>query len=101
MLAYLYDYQNDLLAIDVQMYHLENNEEKRINVLILIWVGFLGIRFEMGESKVTPSCLKIVRIMLETWNLVRKYTHICSFRKYTFCYKGPVNFADASIFLQK
>ena len=26
--------------------------------------------------KITPSkCLKLVRIMLETWNLVRKYTH--------------------------
>ena len=33
----------------------------------------------------TPTTyLKFVRIILETWNLVRKYTHICSFRKYTF-----------------
>ena len=29
-------------------------------------------------------CLKLVRIMLETYSLVRKYKHICSFRKYTF-----------------
>ena len=28
--------------------------------------------------------LKLVRITLGTWNLVRKYTHIYSFRKYTF-----------------
>ena len=56
------------------------------HVLTLIWVGFLGVRFEVGEEwcKITPSSLKLVRIMLETWNLVRKYKHICSFIKYTF-----------------
>ena len=31
-------------------------------------VGFLGVRFEVGGSKITPR-LKLVRIMLETWNL--------------------------------
>ena len=41
-------------------------------VLTLIWVGFLGVRF-----------LKLVKIMLLTWNLVCKYTNIYSFRKYT------------------
>ena len=46
-------------------------------------VGFLGVRFEVGGVKLSP-CLKLVRIMLETSNLVRKYTPICSFRKYTF-----------------
>ena len=52
--------------------------------LTLIWVGFLGFRFEVGEGgKITPR-LKLVRIMLETLNLARKYTPICSFRKYTF-----------------
>ena len=45
--------------------------------------------------------LKLGRIVLETYNLVRKYTHICSFRKYTFWYQGPLNFNDVSIFLQK
>ena len=50
--------------------------------LILIWVGFLGVRFEVG-GKITP-CLKLVRVMLETWNLARKYTLTCSFRKYIF-----------------
>ena len=39
--------------------------------------------------------------MLETWNVVRKYTHICSFRKHTFQYQGFPNFADVSIFLRK
>ena len=43
------------------------------NSLTLIWVGSLGVRFEVGvgwwggggEGKITPY-LKIVRIMLET-----------------------------------
>ena len=52
--------------------------------LTLIWVGILEVRFEVGGSKIIPHCLKLVRIMLETSNLVRKYTHICRFRKYTF-----------------
>ena len=52
--------------------------------LTLIWVGVLGVRFEVeGGGKITPR-LKPVRIMLETSNLARKYTPICSFRKYTF-----------------
>ena len=36
-----------------------------------------------GVKKVTPYP-KLVRIMLETWNLVHKYTKKCSFGKYTF-----------------
>ena len=39
--------------------------------------------------------------MLETLNLARKCTPICSFRKYTFQCLGFINFADVSIFLQK
>ena len=50
--------------------------------LTLIWMGFLGVRFEVGGGGVKLTCLKLVRIMLET--LARKYTPICSFRKYTF-----------------
>ena len=46
----------------------------QVSYVTLIWVGFLGVRFEMG-GKISP-CLKLVRIMLETWNLVRKYTHM-------------------------
>ena len=43
--------------------------------LTLIWVGFLGVRFEVRGRGVKlpsptpsppPSCLKLVRIMLET-----------------------------------
>ena len=32
----------------------------------LIWVGFLGIRFEVGGGGEITTCLKLVRIMLET-----------------------------------
>ena len=51
--------------------------------LTLIWVGFLEVRFEVGGGgKITPV-LKLVRILLETWNLARKYARICRLRKYT------------------
>ena len=45
--------------------------------LTQIWVGFLGVRFEVeGDSG--------IRIMLETSNLARKYISICSFRNIPF-----------------
>ena len=65
--------------------------------LTLIWVCFLGVRFEVGWGKITP-CLKLVRITLEASNLARRYISICSFRKYTFQCLGSLNFADVSIF---
>ena len=37
--------------------------------LTLIWVGFLGVRLEIGGGgggKITSPCLKLVRIMPET-----------------------------------
>ena len=46
-------------------------------------VGFLRFCFEAGGG---VHCLKLVRIMLQTLNVARKYTHIFSFRKYTFQY---------------
>ena len=39
--------------------------------------------------------------MLETSNLTRKYTPICSFRNYTFQCLGPVSFPHVNIFLPK
>ena len=45
---------------------------------------FRGCFEVLGEGNYPPPCLKLVRIMLETSNLARKYTPICSFRKYTF-----------------
>ena len=61
-------------------------------------MGFLGGLF-WGGNKSTPPPLppsnpffwKLVRIMLESWNLVRKFTHICSCKKYTFQYQGFLN----------
>ena len=62
-------------------------------------MDFSGSRFEEGGG--IPHCLKLVRIMLETLNVVRKLTHICSFRKYNFEYQDPRNFADVNIFFAK
>ena len=45
----------------------------KTNILTLTWVDFLGAPFEVREG---------VKSFLVY--LVRKYTHICSFRKYTF-----------------
>ena len=52
----------------------------------------------------TPSCLKLVIIMLETLaqtNLAHKYTHIWNFRKFTFQYQGTLKFAHTNIFFAK
>ena len=54
-----------------------------------------------GGVKLPTPCLKLVRIMLETSNLARKYTLICSLRKDTFYYQGSLNFANVSIFCKK
>ena len=39
--------------------------------------------------------------MVEISNLVRKFTHIVTFRKCTFQYQGPLNLAVVSIFFAK
>ena len=39
--------------------------------------------------------------MLETWNLIRKYAHLCCFRKYTLQYQDTLNFPDVRVFLAK
>ena len=57
-------------------------------------MGFLGGLFWGRRGVKLPLCPKLVRVMLETWNLLRTYTRICSFRKYTFQYQNPLNFAD-------
>ena len=49
--------------------------------LTLIWMGFLGVRFEVEK--------------LQIWHVI---THIFNFIKYTFSYQGPFNFAHVSIF---
>ena len=67
----------------------------------ILGVFFRGLFFARGRGggKIIPHhlCyLKLLWIILETWNLVHKYTHICIFRKYTFKYKDPLNFAYVS-----
>ena len=47
---------------------IDKNTLFKVKFLTLIWVGFLGVRFEVGvvvKGKITP-CLKLVRIKLET-----------------------------------
>ena len=56
------------------------------DVLTLIWVGFswgFVLRWGGRKVKLPPPCLKLVTILLETSNLVRKYTPTRSFKKYT------------------
>ena len=50
----------------------------------------------MAVGKIN-TCLWVFKIMLETWNLVYKYTDICSFKN-TLLLPIPLNFADVSIF---
>ena len=66
-----------------------------LTYLTMIWVGFLGVRFEEGD-KITP-CLKLVRTMLKTSNLSRKYTHICRFWTCLFYYQGPFSTLNMSL----
>ena len=47
----------------------------------------------------TPLVMsKLVRIMLETWNLVRKYTSTQTYGKYTFQQQDLFNLANVSTF---
>ena len=39
--------------------------------------------------------------MLETWLFIRKHTHICSFRKYTFKYQDLLNIVSIFFFFFK
>ena len=64
-------------------------------------LGGLNRRFFRGEGVKLPPCLKFVRNMLQTWNFVCKYTHMCNFRKYTSKYQKQLNFADISISFPK
>ena len=57
---------NDLLMVKLAAYGFKNSATS----LTLIWMDFLGVRFEvggrMGEGGKTTPYLKLVRIMLET-----------------------------------
>lgn len=44
--------------------------------------GLLGVHFEVGEGGIElPHSLKFIRIMLEAWNLVHEYKHLCYFKE--------------------
>ena len=68
----------------------------------------LNAKFNPKMDTIRPShlginllpSLKLVRSMLQTLNLVRKYKYLCSFRKYSFQFQDPINLADISIFLE-
>ena len=64
-----------------------------VATLTLIWVGSLG-------SVLLPLS-KTRQNYAGNLKLARKYTYICRFKKYIFQCQGPLNFAVASIFLQK
>ena len=64
--------------------------------LILIWVGFLGVRFEVWGSGVEG--VKLVAVMQQLKILVRKYTHMRSFRKYNFFIKALLSLLMSAFF---
>ena len=94
------EFHKQIVAISVTLHPSFMLNAFSATYLTLIWVGFLEVRSQVGQVKL-PSCLKPVRITLETSNLARKYTPICSSRKYTFQCEGPLSFADRSIFCPK
>ena len=77
-------------------------------LLTLIWVSFLGVRFEvfMCVGGIHPR-LKLVRSMLDTSNLARKYRHTCTFKNIPFSTKAflilmmSAYFKKKSVFLAK
>ena len=80
-------------------------------LLTLIWVAFLGVRFEVKGrgarvGKITPS-LKLVRIMLELWYVSTQTDSVSenirfSIKTLLISYQGPQHFLQKiSIFRQK
>ena len=68
-------------------------KKKRKKSLTLIWVGFLGVGFEVSGGEIT-LCLKLVRLMLEI-------THICSFRNIPFSTKVALILLMSALFCKK
>ena len=82
-------------------YSYLNSIPTKVAMFVLFLCALCTVTFTQVAFQESVPCLKLVRIMLQTLNLVHKYTHICSFSKYTFQYQDPLNFADVSIFWQK
>ena len=78
--TYLYDFQS--VATCYHQFLLKKNYIKP-NLRWPFRGSFWGEGSKMMPQAPPTPCLKIVRIMLKTWNFLCKYTHVCSFRKYT------------------
>ena len=87
-------------CLSLMSQEVKNKITVYISIFNLNLGGLFKGSFWSGRGVKTP-CLKLVKIMLESWNLVSNYKHIFSFRKYSFCYKYLFNFADVSIFFLK
>ena len=77
---------------------------KKAIVLTLIWMEFLGVPFKArnGVRVDLPPCLKLVKIMLETLNVTRKYTHMQFWKLYLLVPRLSFFFKkNPSIFGQK
>ena len=90
-----------ILLKSLKLYNLFYNISPEINMIIFRQINsFLPEDADWIKLPLFP-CLELVRIMLKTYNLARKYTTISSFKKYNFQYLGPLNFAGVSIFCEK
>ena len=90
-----------ILLKSLKLYNLFYNISPEINMIIFRQINsFLPEDADWIKLPLFP-CLELVRIMLKTYNLARKYTTISSFKKYNFQYLGPLNFAGVSIFCKK
>ena len=79
------------------------HSNSNLPILSVFWT-WLGIstKLMMNLDKITLlPYLKLAKIMLETWNLVCKCTHKCSFRKYTFSYETLLILLMSAFFCKK
>ena len=64
------------------IFEVNNCLRLKSGLFTLMYVGFLEIRFVVGQRGAVV--LKLYPCLFEIWNLVCKYTHIFCFTKYTF-----------------
>ena len=77
-----------ILLKSLKLYNLFYNISPEINMIIFRQINsFLPEDADWIKLPLFP-CLELVRIMLKTYNLARKYTTISSFKKYNFQYLG-------------
>ena len=91
--------KNELNKVLIRISHLDYFHATVLNVFNPNLGGLFRGSFWGVGVKTTP-CLKIVRVMLETWNLVWKYTHMVS-ENITFSTKIPLILLMSGFLLQK